>query len=344
MAANSKIQWCDHTFQCVKCSPQGNRIVKAESGWKEPLKWDRAAKEACERHRVFCASLADVFEDWTGIMLDAESVQLWKAWDADKWKASADRPRPRWSPLIMQDVRNRLFCLIDATPNLDWMLLTKRPENIAKMMPEWQTDPTGLTHLNWPRPNLWLGVSVENQQAADERIPILLRTPAAVRFLSCEPLLDQIDLEKVAITVSPGYFGDSFHAYHRPGTPQQIADLPPYPAIDWVIVGGESGPKARPCGVEWIRSVVEQCKAASVPVFVKQMGGNIITRNDMIEDVFNNGESGWPDPQVEHNINGFREDHQGADCRIRLNDKKGGDMTEWPEDMRVRQMPKGPTT
>ena len=85
---------------------------------------------------------------------------------------------------------------------------------------------------------------------------------------------------------------------------------------------------------------MEQCDGAYVPCFVKQLGSNVITRNDMIEDVWNDGKSGWTEPDVEHNIHGFREDYQGADCRIRLRDPKGGDPNEWPEDMRVRELPK----
>jgi site-specific DNA-cytosine methylase len=90
---------------------------------------------------------------------------------------------------------------------------------------------------------------------------------------------------------------------------------------------------------EWIRSIVAQCKAAGVPCFVKQLGGNVVTRNDMVEDHFNSLDTGWPDPEVEHDIHGFRENYQGADCRIRLQDKKGGDWNEWPEDLRVREFP-----
>lgn len=106
----------------------------------------------------------------------------------------------------------------------------------------------------WPLPNVWLGVSVENQAAADERIPELLRTPAAVRFLSCEPLLGPVDLRMGGASV-PEY------APHRP-----------LPSLNWVIGGCESGPGARPCSVEWLRSLRDQCAAAGVPYFLKQAG------------------------------------------------------------------------
>jgi protein gp37 len=136
----------------------------------------------------------------------------------------------------------------------------------------------------WPLLNVWLGTSVEDQRAADERIPHLLQTPAAVRFLSVEPLLGPVDLD------APGY--------------------------DWVIVGGESGPGARPCDVAWIRSIVEQCKAAGVPAFVKQMGARLIEADGC-------GMHRLPDGRY----------------RIPLRDPKGGDPAEWPEDLRVRQFP-----
>lgn len=382
MAENSAIEWTHHTFNpwsgcskvsegCKNCyaevnysvkmrgvkwGPQGNRVVKAESGWKEPLKWDNnawycpACKSACfelsgtcrgcankcrrpvaaERPRVFCASLADVFEDWQGPMLDSSGIKIWKRWDHTDTKSSEERPGPRWSPLTMQDVRHRLFRLIQETPNLDWLILTKRPDRMAEFVRLSTDSLAGVCaggHFPTDFPNVWLGTTVENQAAADERIPILLDTQAAVRFLSCEPLLGPVDLEKVTHTVSPGYFGDPFHAYHRPGTPQQIAALPTYPTIDWVIVGGESGHGARPCDLAWIRSIVEQCKAAGVACFVKQLGSNCEAYNAIDPlDQFPNGTD-------------FRQ-AAGDGARILFRDKKGGDMAEWPADLRVREFPR----
>lgn len=159
----------------------------------------------------------------------------------------------------------------------------------------------------WPLPNVWLGVSVEDRRSRNDRIRELERTPAAVRFLSCEPLLE--DLGDLALE----------------GT-----------GIRWVIVGGESGPGARPCDVAWVRSLVEQCRAAGVPAFCKQLGAHVLDRNDAGFD----GDDGdaWPaDTCVEHDEvdTGF----QGAPVRVRLRDRKGGDPAEWPEDLRCREMP-----
>ena len=140
-----------------------------------------------------------------------------------------------------------------------------------------------LPDTDWPFPHVWMGVSVENQKYADERIPLLLQTPAAVRFISAEPLLGPIDFKRLKM-------GDDLRLLN----------------LDWVIVGGESGPGARPCNTEWVRSIVLQCRAAGVPVFVKQLGAHVI---------------------------------QGGARRIKKN-RKGGDVDEWEHDLRVREMPR----
>ena len=174
-----------------------------------------------------------------------------------------------------------------------FQVLTKRPERMLafhRMFGEANKMP--LVH------NVWLGVSVENQATADERIPILLQTPAAVRFLSAEPLLEPIDLAT--------WF---FSAMTDQGKC----------ACDWVIVGGESGPGARPCNVEWIRSIVRQCRGAHVPVFVKQLGS---------QPVWHEEEGTYCDPPscIRHTK--------------KLRDHKGGDPSEWPEYLRVREFPR----
>lgn len=268
MAANSKIEWTTHTFNpwrgCTKISPgcahcyaetlshrnpktlgiwgdNGTRVIASEAMWRDPLKWDRLAKEAGERHRVFCASLADVFEN----------------------RPELDKPR------------HRLFHLINQTKNLDWLLLTKRPENIAKCC----GGKDGNAYRSWtesPPPNIWLGVSVENQAAADERIPILLKTPATVRFLSVEPLLSEVILHKYFAQCKCGH-GHGFTACPNYGGVAQTchkcdcANLSPM--IDWVIVGGESGSNARPMHPDWVRSIRDQCGDAGVAFFFKQWGG-----------------------------------------------------------------------
>ena len=179
----------------------------------------------------------------------------------------------------------------------------------------------------WPLPNVWLGVSVENQAAADERVPHLLKCPAAVRFLSCEPLLGPVDLLRVD---AHGFGGPTGHkvdcirkGYWSNGPMGFVnhSDMhDTFGPLHWVIVGGESGPKARPCKLDWIRSIVEQCQAASVPCFVKQLGSNPLATASITT------------PNL-----------SGGDGRNRIEwatkDRKGGDPAEWPEDLRVRQWP-----
>lgn len=258
---NSKIEWTDHTFNpwwgCMKVSagckncyaealdkrwdggnwgPDSNRRPMGENYWKQPLKWDKAAA-AGVRSKVFCASMADVFEG-----------------------------NPDTLPHLQ-----RLFFLINQTPNLIWQLLTKRPENIMELVPSWW-----IKH-GFP-PNVWIGTSVENQAAADTRIPHLLKVPAAVRFLSCEPLIGPLDLREYMTLTDNNRWGtelsekrgwgydDWSGGFAGPGS--NIYD--PKSGIDWVIAGGESGHGARPAHPDWFRSLRDQCAAAGVPFFFKQ--------------------------------------------------------------------------
>ena len=247
------------------------------------------------------------------------------------------------SDLFHEDVPDefvfKVFRIMARSQHHTFQVLTKRPERmrnfckrIAYIDPGfnghpfgtcsyWPNDPDKYPIETRPLPNVHLGVSVEDQQTADERIPILLQTPAAVRFLSVEPLLGPVQL---------GCGGEFFdYGFGRNNDNE--------PRIHWVIVGGESGPKARPCDVAWIRSIVQQCKAAQVPCFVKQLGRYVIDRNDAGFD----GEmpTNWPmDTDVDDPENDWS--YQAAKIRIRLKDTKGGDPTEWPEDLRVREWPR----
>lgn len=159
--------------------------------------------------------------------------------------------------------------------------------------------------LQWPLPNVWLGVSCEDQQRADERIPLLLDTPATVRFVSCEPLLGPVDFGRVPLDPSdPSIMRGIFNPLEGGG-----AETATPWRINWVIVGGESGPGARPCDVVWIWSIVRECRESDTPVFVKQLGS-------------------VPIVDLEFTAN-----------RLPLRDPKGADPSEWPEDLRVRETP-----
>lgn len=219
----------------------GTRVIAAESYWRQPLRWNREAEQAGERRRVFCASLSDVFE------------------------GPETMPASEWPKV--EAARARLFGLIWDTPWLDWLLLTKRPQHVQSLIPqEWRDR---LPH------NVWLGTSVEHQAAADERIPHLLNVPAAVRFLSCEPLLGPVDLsEWVTAGGEPLDWtpdGDAPPGDYNPLL-RQWETRPNNGGLHWIIVGGESGPNARPMHPAWARSLRDQCQAAGVAFFFKQWG------------------------------------------------------------------------
>jgi protein gp37 len=244
MAKHSKIEWTDHTWNpwigCTKVSTgckncyaetwanryprwrdtwgaQGTRIKTSKANWRKPLDWNRQAEKESRRFRVFCGSLCDVFEG-------------------------------HWS--IGEHWHDVLFTVIETTPSLDWLLLTKRPENVNEIWPHNSVD-----LWRWSPDNVWIGTSVENQEQADKRIPELLKIQAAVRFLSCEPLLGPVDLT-IALG---GEDGTGFGGYGIRS------------AVDWVIVGGESGPNKRPMDLVWARDIRDQCQAADVPFFFKQV-------------------------------------------------------------------------
>ncbi len=174
----------------------------------------------------------------------------------------------------------------------------------------------------WPLPNVWLGVSVENQHFADERIPLLLQTPAAIRFISAEPLLGPVDLESY---VDPACSGCGIPRFDcdefRDRQQSRCCPDCRHRSLDWVIVGGESGHGARSFDVAWAHSIVAQCRAAGVPVFVKQFGAKPVdVPYDTSDCVVKN-----PGP-----------------IPLLLTSAKGGDPSEWPEDLRVREFPKSP--
>lgn len=252
MSENSKIEWTDHTFNpwegcqkvgpgCDHCyaetrnarfaggtainwGPGAPRRRTSASNWNKPLAWNKAHEaffaEHGRRQRVFCSSLADVFDNAVD-----------PSWRADLRK------------------------LIEATPNLDWLLLTKRIGNVLGMVPE-----------GWfeQRTNVWLGATIVNQAEADRDILKLLAVPAARRFLSMEPLLGPVDLTGEYLAAKLGaYPFRSLPREHR----TKLIDL-----LDWVIVGGESGPGARPMHPDWARNLRDQCAAAGVPYLFKQWG------------------------------------------------------------------------
>jgi hypothetical protein len=252
--------------------------------WRKPLKWNREAESSGERPRVFCASLADVFEDWQGSIhshdhedlvyrcQECGTVGLWPV-IRDNCPACA---KPGTKVLAtMQDLRVKLFALIDATPWLDWLLLTKRPENIRSMWPRCtrckgngriemleHCPLCGGRGMEPLRSNVWLGTSVENQEYAERRIPELLKCCelSPILFLSCEPLLGLLGLSEWMQPLDVDW------NENIPTGPTGCSD------IDWIIAGGESGPNARPTHPTWLRDLRDQCKRCEVPFHFKQWG------------------------------------------------------------------------
>lgn len=226
-----------------------------------------------------------------------------------KWKKPCRIFVNSMSDLFHEDVPDefldRVFAVMTQATRHTYQVLTKRPERMQRYVVDWcRRSSARLT------PNVWLGVSVEDQQRADERIPLLLQTPAAVRFLSCEPLLEHVDL-----TAVPRVDTEHPHPAHY-----DLADL------DWVILGGESGPGARPFDIEWGRAILRQCKAAGVPAFMKQTGSNVrVPRADCLQFA---AKGSW------------RADSQGSPYGVaRPFDRAGGDPMEWTPDLRVREFP-----
>ena len=183
----------------------------------------------------------------------------------------------------------------------------------------------------WPLPNVWLGVSAEDQQTADERIPFLLQTPSVVRFISAEPLLAPVDLRSIQQADDEDGEGALLFPLDGEFTCEGRNEPAPikYGGVKWVICGGESGPGARPCNIEWLRSIVQQCKAADVPVFVKQLGAH---------PVF--GQEGWDDlAKDKYGVKGATWDNDAQGWNFPISDRKGANMGDWPESLRVQRFP-----
>jgi protein gp37 len=271
MADITNIEWADATFNpwegCQKVSPGCDhcyaearnarygggaapnwgpgapRRRTSIANWNKPLKWNREAAAFAEAHgrkqRVFCASLADVFDN---------AVE------------------PQW--------RADLFDLIDRTPNLDWLLLTKRVGNVTPMLAAMGRECLPV--------HVMLGASIVNQEEADRDIPKLLATAASIRFLSMEPLLGPVDLSNLIYVKMecPNFEGDD--GYGPAADPEtgsyeccrtcDFTGVTSVTAIDWIIIGGESGKGARPMHPDWARSIRDQCAAAVVPFLFKQWG------------------------------------------------------------------------
>lgn len=297
-------------WACVKTSPGCARCYAEATA----LRWDRG--------KLFTASNMEEVEPFLDEkelreMLTRRTCQMVKVSGSRVFVGDMTDLFGEWVP---DELLDRLFAVFALRSDVTWQVLTKRaermrdysinPGRLAKISEASRElcprnpgpDPMRQPSAFWPVPNCWLGVSIENGSALAQRHRALQDCPAAVRFWSVEPLLE--------------------------GVGNVSAYLP-----DWVIIGGESGHGSRPCNVEWIQSIVQQCKDAGVACFVKQLGSNVEARNDNVLEWFD---------RLGYLQLGETERHQGAVGRVSgFSDRKGGDPAEWPRDLRVREFPNG---
>ena len=315
MSAKSKIQWTDVTWNPTRgCT----RVSEGCRNCYAMRQAHRFSGAGAPYHGL--TKLTKQGPDWTGkIRLVPEMLEAPLHWRKPS-RIFVDSMSDLFHPDVPFEFIDRVFAVMVMAGQHIYQVLTKRPERMKEyfgigrdaLLKNWYraTDKLNMED-KWyakvigtfrsvdgpplfPLPNVHLGTSCENQETADERIPLLLQTPAAVHFISAEPLLGPIDLDRAFEQTTESVFPGQYH--HRE-------------PVDWVIVGGESGPGARPCYLADIRSIVAQCKRARIPAFVKQLGAFPI------------------------------EDYPDMRKPLELKDKKGGNPSEWPEDLRVRQYP-----
>jgi protein gp37 len=360
MGSNSSIEWTNSTWNplagCSMCSPGCANCYaeKMAKRLKAMAREDIAKGRNPGRKRHYLNVIGDNGK-WNGnIALIDEALVEPLSWKKPR-RVFANSMSDLFHEGVPFDFIDKVFAVMALTPHHTFQILTKRPERMAEYVLH-RPDSMEIYRIamsfliqrrmkgtvgesnKFPLPSVWLGTSVENQKTADERIPHLLQCPAAVRFLSCEPLLGPVDLSHINHPMAVHYsdIGDPTAVTYSPlsgegqiqGRAAQLADEQ---QIQWVIVGGESGPGARPCHLDWVRSLIKQCGEAGAACFVKQLGAHVEWSGS--QGGYGNGPSNvWP------RSDGSFDTGRGA-YRKHLIDKKGGDMSEWPEDLRVRQFP-----
>lgn len=341
----SKIEWTEKTWNPLRgCSRVSAGCVNCYA--------ERFAARFSEPGKTFHGFVRRTPNGprWTGVVSVVEDHLR----DPLKWKKPARIFVNSMSDLFHESVSgedlDRIFAVMACAPQHTFQVLTKRPHRMrdylqsrSKSASFWKSaaltlgrslEFEGLSLVRFPLPNVWLGVSVENQETADLRIPVLLGTPAAVRFVSAEPLLGPVNLAELKPDGDLPEDGwsdtlvreiDSLRGWQY--ELENMRKRSKRKALDWVIVGGESGPRARPFRIEWAREIVRQCSAAGTAVFVKQLGARplwngcgLVADNPPCRTV----------PVV----------HEGGEAlALLLSNAKGGDPQEWPADLRRREFP-----
>lgn len=321
MSDQSAIEWTDATWNpvagCSLCSPGcANCYAMAAAARLEAM--------GQKKYRGLTRKVNGRWV-WTGrVNLDEEALTIPLKWQKPK-RVFVNSMSDLFHEDVPFDFVDKVFAVMALCPQHTLQILTKRPERMSEYLnspdtpsriatvafeigglqpPDGQPQIEDLPRAYWPLENAWMGTSIEDQHRADGRIPHLLGCPAAVRFLSAEPLLSDIELRPWLM----GYQDDDVSG----GGYVRLPHVTPYirqdgPNIHWVIVGGESGPRARPMALGLAKQVVRDCKAAGVPAFVKQLGSNPTNR-------------------------------EGERCP-RIGHRKGADMDEWPAELRVREFP-----
>lgn len=313
----TKIQWTDETWNptrgCSRTSPgclncYAERMAHRFSGPGQPYEGLTTIRNGRPR--------------WTGeVRFVPKMLEVPLRWSKPRM-VFVDSMSDLFHPAVTNEQIAAVFGVMSACPQHTFQVITKRAWRMREWF-EWVDKQRRRNDMpqRTPPTNVWLGTSVESQAAAEERITELLWTPASVRFVSAEPLLERVEFRYAWLT------GEDVDATFSP-------------RLDWVIVGGESGPGARPCNVDWIRSIVRQCQAAGVACFVKQLGSNPMMRHDSLEGRRNGDhpEREWPEGTRFGTTPGDeRTERQGH--RVFLRDQNGADMSEWPSDLRVREWP-----
>lgn len=346
MGLDTKIGWCDHTWNswsgCSVVSPGcdhcyaarqaarapsilgvwgdnrlgGTRVVRVEKAWKSLEEWDRKSGELARKAEdpqpqfVFAHSNSDLFEEWDGPMINHMGQRLYVGENIFHW---VDEPTE--TPLTMDHVRFRFFDVVRRSPNLFWLLLTKRPELVMPTLKRlaslgqnqkveivWETMQflIGWSVRNEKPLNVGVGVTAENRQQAARRVPILARQiPAYLKFVSVEPMLEEITLSDDGDWCDTCECVEDGIADWETGIVEcskcDSTGMGANVEIDWVICGGESGADARPFDVAWARKLRDECKTAGVDFFMKQLGSNpVLQFPHTLRDNKGETEGEWP--------------------------------------------------
>jgi protein gp37 len=271
----------------------------------QPLRWR-------DGRRIFVNSMSDLFHEKVEDYWQDQIFAVMALAGQHTFQVLTKRPERMLAYLNDEDVRARIDVFIEE-------MAFERSDPHARRRDDLRATAPDLDET-WPLPNVHLGVSVEDQATADARIPLLLQTPAAVRWVSYEPALSAVDFDR---WIAPMNGECKAHRGYNCGICRPRLDGA---GLRWIVIGGESGPGARPFDVAWARATIAQCRAAGVPVFMKQLGAAPFA--SVIRDDGDN----WPGPIA------WSGDGLGT-YRPRLRDRKGGDWDEWPADLRVREFP-----